>query len=194
MCEAKKKELIIKVNEMLHDMDSVVSADVFFPEPQPSGQLLAVADCWAAYTDGGPIFLYTDMSAEEAAEEYAEPYRERANEELMTTTVRVAVWRPALVMNFDDQVEDAQEVRFDEQSFTFVFHPDEPSCDGGDEHDWRYEGCRGEGPGVVSWYSCPHCTWAKVTQTLADDGYGGTCTRVRYEREDEDEEVWSFES
>jgi hypothetical protein len=80
--------------------------------------------------------------------------------------------------------------------------PEPPACAYGHSHRWRSPheivgGCRsnpgvfaGEGGGVREESVCPHCGVRRTIETRADDGYGGTMVRERFDAADDDTRAW----
>jgi hypothetical protein len=57
----------------------------------------------------------------------------------------------------------------DEEQITITIWPDEPGCDGDQDHDWKESDVIGHGGGVITTEVCAICGLKKETDTYAQN-------------------------
>jgi hypothetical protein len=106
-------------------------------------------------------------SGKEAAQEYVD--EGDWGESTETWWHNVAAYRKGYALSDDGEVE---EIVAYHDTHTVEAEPDEPSCEGGEEHDWsdggdEFGGVRGNKGGVTITHDCTRCGLRRVEDTWA---------------------------
>ena len=99
--------------------------------------------------------------------------------------------------------DDGEEIEDDAETITVTIDPDEPECEGGEDHDWRSPhsvlggikenpGVWGHGGGAIIKEVCACCGRYKITDTWAQNPENGEqgLTSVEYQDADDDSIAW----